>query len=163
MWQQILAHWNDWGGAGRVEKSQRVRKKCLGAGAARSITLCWSFLWSSVLAFQPSLDFPTLPPGQHQAYKEDSSRENLIFTDTAKAQSKQCSLLLQTQIHSSQSLWSRYVTQYVVHVTFPSVSDNWPSPRVLCNKSCLAWSFVMRLLPSKYSRSFCKRKDLFLT
>lgn len=93
-----------------------------------------------------------------QAHKENSSRENLVIPETDKAKSKKwCPLLLKAQIPHPHTSWDAYTVQYIIHVTFPSTSNNWPSPRVLCNKSCLAWSLVMRLLPSKYSLSFCKR------
>lgn len=35
-----------------------------------------------------------------------------------------------------------------------------PSPRVLFSRSCFAWSLVMRLLPSRYSRNFCEETQL---
>lgn len=35
-----------------------------------------------------------------------------------------------------------------------------PSPRVLFSRSCFAWSLVMRLLPSRYSRNFCDKTQL---
>lgn len=38
-----------------------------------------------------------------------------------------------------------------------------PSPSVLCSKSCFAWSFVMRLLPSRYSLNFCRGADQSIT
>lgn len=35
-----------------------------------------------------------------------------------------------------------------------------PSPSVRCSESCFAWSFVIRLLPSRYSLNFCRDIDL---
>ena len=102
-------------------------------------------------------------PPKEKRIKGNSSRENLILTQIKPNLNICCSLLLPAQIHGSYSSWNTYTTQDIIQVISPTPSDNWPSPSVLCNKSCLAWSFVMRLLPSKYSLSFCKRKNTFLT